>query len=68
MKPICQGCGKSPDQIPEYIELGQEEDMTPDQYVRQEEGTYNRLNGHFLCTSCYFDRGMPSSSKGWVCP
>ena len=34
--------------------------MTPDAYVRAEEGTYNRENGHFLCTDCYVRASMPS--------
>lgn len=37
-------------------------------YIREEEGTYNSENGHFLCDNCYIKAGMPSSSGGWVCP
>lgn len=37
-------------------------------YIRDEEGTYNPANGHFLCDSCYIAAGQPSSRKGWVCP
>ena len=29
---ICIGCGKSPDQLQEYIDAGKENDMTPEQY------------------------------------
>jgi hypothetical protein len=68
MKPICTGCNKTPDQITEYVELAADEGMTPDAFVRSEEGTYNRDNGHFLCTNCYVARGMPSSPHGWVAP
>jgi len=81
-KPVCQGCGKHPDELDEYIDaamhygrslVGEGEERlvgpcTPDDYVRREEGTYNPANGHFLCTSCYCDAGMPSSPTGWVCP
>lgn len=28
-------------------------------YVRAEDGTYNRENGHFLCDKCYLRAGMP---------
>jgi hypothetical protein len=42
--------------------------MTPDDFVREEEGTFNRSNGHFLCTDCYIAAGMPSSPEGWVAP
>jgi hypothetical protein len=37
-------------------------------FVINEEGTYNRENGHFLCTECYIKAGMPSSPVGWKCP
>lgn len=66
--PICIGCHKNPDQIEEYIEMGELEDMTPNNYVRAEEGTYNRKNGHFVCTDCYIEMGMPSSPTGWIAP
>jgi hypothetical protein len=42
--------------------------LTPDRYVQAEEGTLNPQNGHFLCTSCYIEAGMPSSPAGWVAP
>ena len=64
----CIGCNKKPDEIEEYIEAAADEGITPDQYVRSEEGTLNRENGHFACTSCYIAMGMPSSPRGWVAP
>ena len=66
--PICIGCGKHPAEIDEYSDIEIRENMTADEFVRREEGTYNRKNGHFLCTLCYYDAGMPSSPKGWVAP
>lgn len=68
MRPFCTGCKKHADEIEEYIEIAKEESMTPDDYVRKEEGTYNRANGHFLCTKCYVKAGMPSSPRGWTAP
>jgi hypothetical protein len=68
MIPVCIGCGKHPDQLDEYVEAARDFEITPDQYVRQEEGTYNRENGHFLCTPCYVDAGQPSSPRGWTAP
>lgn len=71
---LCVGCGKSPSELDEYVAAASEEatgvagGMTPDDYVWQEEGTLNRENGHFLCTSCYIRAGMPSSPRGWVAP
>jgi hypothetical protein len=66
--PLCVGCNKTPNQLDEYIEAARDEGMEPDDYVRKEEGTYNRENGHFLCTDCYVRAGMPSSPRGWVAP
>jgi hypothetical protein len=65
---ICIGCRKAPAEIDEYKEMGEVEDMTPEDFVRREEGTYNRENGHFVCTDCYIKIGQPSSSRGWVAP
>ena len=67
---LCTGCNKTASEIEEYIEAAKEEDMTPDAYVREEEGTYNPTNGHFLCTSCYINAGMPSlpHPKSWKAP
>lgn len=57
--PVCVGCGRTPDQIKEYIISAHEEGITPEQYARLYEGTYNRQNGHFYCTKCYIEAGMP---------
>lgn len=67
-RPVCTGCNKRPYEIEEYVEIAKEEGMTPDDYVREGEGTYNSDNGHFLCTSCYVRAGMPSSPMGWTAP
>lgn len=64
----CIGCNKKPHEIEEYVEAAADEDTTPEQYVSSEEGTFNRENGHFACTSCYILMGMPSSPRGWVAP
>lgn len=64
----CIGCGKAPHEIEEYVEAAADEEITPEQYVSIEEGTFNRDNGHFACTSCYIAMGMPSSPQGWKAP
>ena len=68
MSPLCIGCNKHPSQLDEYTEIAAIENMEVDDYVRKEEGTYNHVNGHFLCTDCYCKAGMPSSPNGWVAP
>ena len=70
MDPICTGCNRTPDQIQEYIEAAKEKRQDPADYVKEEEGTYNIANGHFLCTACYAAAGMPSLPwpNKWVAP
>lgn len=61
--PICVGCNKRPDELAEYIDACNDANdgrgLTPSEYVRLEEGLYNARNGHFFCTSCYVDVGVP---------
>ena len=66
--PVCIGCGKKPTEIAEYVEAAEHEDMTPDSYVRSEEGTYNRESNRFACTKCYVELGMPATPQGWIAP
>ena len=65
---ICIGCNKAPSDIEEYIEAAKANKMTPEQYVGMHEGTYNAENGHFLCTDCYIEKGMPTAPRGWIAP
>ena len=65
--PLCIGCGRSPREIIEYIE-NPDDDPDPIHYVKHNEGTYNRNNGHFACTECYIKMGMPSKPGGWIAP
>lgn len=68
MTPRCIGCNQEPHEIPEYVEAAADERLSPAEYARMEEGTYNPENGHFVCTECYIKMGMPSSPNGWVAP
>jgi hypothetical protein len=67
-RPVCTGCGKRPEDLSEYVEASRGGPGTPSDYVRDHEGTFNRENGHFLCSQCYVDAGMPSGPGGWVAP
>jgi hypothetical protein len=67
-EPVCVGCSRSPADIPEYARLAKELGTDADDAVRREEGTYNRSNGHFMCTACYLKAGQPASPQGWVAP
>lgn len=67
LQPFCTGCQRPADQIAEYVEIAALEGTTPDAEARRD-GTYNRANGHLLCTTCYMLAGMPSTPYGWVAP
>lgn len=62
---ICIGCGGGPEL---YAQFAEEAGVTAEEYVRNEEGTYNPTNGHFLCDPCYVAAGMPSAPGGWKAP
>lgn len=69
--PICVGCQRRPHQIDEYVEAAKEFNYRdPDAFVKNEEGTYNRRNGHFACTVCYIRMGEPAlpAPERWVAP
>lgn len=65
---VCIGCNKQPHELDEYVEAAKANEVTPRDFVRQEEGTFNRDNGHFACTPCYAAMGMPTSPTGWKAP
>ena len=58
-EPRCIKCGRSPVEIPEYRDVAADDGVHPNDYVRSEEGTYNPASGHFFCTECYIEVGMP---------
>lgn len=64
----CFNCGRLPHEIEEYVVRAHEEETTPQLYVIEEEGTYNPDNGHFCCTECYVQIGMPITEEGWKAP
>lgn len=68
MDPICIGCMRRPHELEEYVEIARDEGISPVEYVIQEEGTLNPVNGHFLCTTCYIKAGAPSTASGWKTP
>jgi hypothetical protein len=67
---VCIGCGKEPAELTEYVVEAESLGMTPNQYVREEEGTLNEANGHFACTDCYIKMGQPSrpAPDRWIAP
>lgn len=55
----CIVCKKMPHELEEYVQVAEVNECTPAEVVVDEEGTYNRENGHFWCTECYISIGMP---------
>ena len=72
---MCVDCGKKPEEIAEYVLFAEDAEMTPSEYVMQEEGTLNRENGHFLCTDDFLKREreegarlVGENGRNWVAP
>lgn len=68
MQQQCFVCGKKPEDLEDYAECAAEAEMTVEDYVTEEEGTYNPETGNFACNDCYIKIGMPSSPHGWMAP
>jgi hypothetical protein len=60
MKPICKKCRREPNEISEYINMAEDNNCTPEEFVVMQEGTYNHSSKFFYCTDCYIKIGMPS--------
>jgi hypothetical protein len=43
-----------------FADIGQ----SADDYVEQEEGTFDPETGAFLCDGCYIEFGMPTGPRG----
>ena len=67
---VCIGCDRNPFNIAEYVSAARENEMEPDEWVWNEEGTLNTENGHFACDHCYIELGTPSGHFGtrWIAP
>lgn len=59
IKVKCRGCGKCPDALKECVNGSRIEEVTPEEYVKQNDGTYNPATGLFYCDMCYVKSGCP---------
>lgn len=58
--PRCMGCRKTPEEISEYQKMATVYKTTATEYMKANEGTYNRFRKNkFYCTICYIKAGMP---------
>lgn len=74
-KPYCPDCKRSCVDIPEVLFFANEEGISPESWIRSEEGTYNPTNEHFLCDTCFIAREQSTGQRlvgpggtRWVCP
>lgn len=59
---VCRGCGKTPEEIPEYVRAAEySEFASPTIAVIEGEGTYNPKTGKFWCTDCYIKAKCPAN-------
>lgn len=55
----CKCCKLHPSAIAEYIDTAYEENISPEDYVIDNERTFNDSTGKFYCTKCYIKEGIP---------
>jgi len=68
-EPYCCRCGRPASSFREYVQGALEECLASAvDYVRHEEGTYNRATNRFACDGCYIAIGMPTAPNGWKAP
>jgi hypothetical protein len=70
-EPFDPYCNRFAHQIPECVEQAADIGLTPGDWVKQNEGTYNYMSNHFACTECYIRIGMPANpypQSNWVAP
>lgn len=73
--PYCPGCKKQAPEIASVQQFATEFGMSPEEFVRVEEGTYNPGNEHFLCDDCFIRIEIAAGRRlagpndtRWVCP
>lgn len=67
LEPYCPSCNTYAKDMSYLDDYASDYESRGD-YIRQEEGTYNPINAHFLCDYCYIKVGMPATEYGWKCP
>lgn len=67
--PTCFKCGRSCDTIAEFKPgLWNLDNLTPAEYVRTFESTYNPASNHFCCSRCLLAGHGPLEPKEWKAP
>ena len=56
----CIGCKRKPEEISEYVYIAKAYGITPLEFVKRFEGTFDKFKPNkFYCTDCYIRAGMP---------
>ena len=72
-EPYCFRCGKPASSFISGAMMAEDDEpISPAEYIRREEGTYNRDTNRFACDACYIAIGMPvgepGNDYGWKAP
>lgn len=68
-EPYCFRCGRPASSFIAGAMMAQDDEpISPAEYVRREEGTYNPDTNRFACDACYIAIGMPVAPDGWRAP
>lgn len=59
----CPFCNRKPSEIKEYREQAKLNEMSVEDYVRMDEGTYHPATDLFCCTECYIKIGLPLNEE-----
>lgn len=60
----CIDCGKKPEEIKYIVNNAKADKVTPDEWIKENEGTFNRENNKFYCDPCYIAAGTPLGKAG----
>ncbi len=55
----CKVCKKEPKDLGSVVYFASLENMEPDEFVKENDGTYNPTTEEFFCNTCYISVGMP---------
>jgi len=62
----CKVCGKQPHEIEDCVSYAEEYEIAPEEFVRQNNGTYDPKTETFYCMDCFVRTGMMYKTKNTV--
>lgn len=55
----CKVCKREPKDLGSVVYHAKVEEMEPDEFVKEFDGTYNPQTEEFFCNTCYINIGIP---------